>query len=101
MLREKTLVSKKNIFINIDHMKYVKLLAHSPQLTVRKSFISVNKTKTFQGFFSSNILCINWSSSLQEVELLHVMVPQHGGGQLGVEVGVVPGAAHYLVLGVN
>ena len=49
----------------------------------------------------SNILCINRSPGLQEVELLHVVVPQHGGGQLGVEVGVVPGAPHYLVLGVN
>ena len=84
-------------------MKYVKLLAHSPQLTVRKSFISLNKTKICHGYFLhfSNILCINWSPGLQEVELLHVVVPQHGGGQLGVEVSVVPGAAHYLVLGVD
>ena len=29
------------------------------------------------------------------------MVPQHGGGQLGVEGGVVPGATHDLVLGVD
>ena len=35
------------------------------------------------------------------MQLLHVVIPQHGGGQLGVEVGVVPGAAHYLVLGVD
>ena len=46
-------------------------------------------------------LCINRSSGLQEVELLDVVIPQHGGGQLGVEVGVVPGASHYLVLGVD
>ena len=31
-------------------MKYGKLVAHSPQLTVRKSFIGINKTKIFQGF---------------------------------------------------
>ena len=35
------------------------------------------------------------------MELLDVVIPQHGGGQLGVEVGVVPGASHYLVLSVN
>ena len=46
-------------------------------------------------------LGIYGSSSLEEVELLDVVIPQHGGGQLGVEVGVVPGAPHYLVLGVN
>ena len=35
------------------------------------------------------------------MELLNVVIPQHGGGQLGVEGGVVPGAAHDLVLGVD
>ena len=35
------------------------------------------------------------------MELLHVVIPQHGGGELGVEVGVVPGAAHNLVLSVD
>ena len=40
-------------------------------------------------------------AGLEEVELLDVVIPQHGGSQLGVEVGVVPGAPHYLVLGVD
>ena len=46
-------------------------------------------------------LGIYGSSSLEEVELLDVVIPQHGGGQLGVEVGVVPGASHDLVLSVD
>ena len=50
-------------------------------------------TETFLG--------IDWASCLQQVKLLHVVIPQHGGGQLGVEVGVVSAASQDLVLGVN
>lgn len=47
------------------------------------------------------VLGIDWSPGLQEVKLLDVVIPQHGGGQLGVEVGVVRAASQDLVLSVN
>ena len=50
---------------------------------------------------TDTLLGIDRSSGLEEVKLLHVVIPEHGGGQLGVEVGVVRAASHDLVLGVN
>ena len=85
-------------------MKYVKLVTHSPQLKLSVNLLSASiKQKYFLDLqhISQIFLGIDWASGLQDVELLDVVIPQHGGGQLGVEVGVVPGASHYLVLGVN
>ena len=47
------------------------------------------------------ILSIRRAPGLDQVQLLDIVVPQHGGGQLGVEGRVLLGAPQHQVLSVN
>ena len=67
---------------------------------VRLAVIKASEIDYFLFVYTCNLV-VKGSSGFYLMQLLDIVVPEHGGGQLGVEHSVVHGAPHYLVLCVN